>query len=101
MKSARAILGSAVFFLLSASVLAQNPIHPVFEGFSPLANGSNALVFGYYNSSRQPIEIPPGAANSFSISRWMRSPESLASDGAQAAQAAKPFLSGAPLPYQA
>ena len=65
MKSARAILGSVLFFVVSASAPAQNPIHPVFEGYTSLANGSNALVFGYYNSSRRPIEIPAGAANSF------------------------------------
>ena len=69
MKSARVILGSLLFFLLSASTLAQNPVYPVFEGFTPLPNGSNALVFGYYNGSRQPIEIPPGVANSFSSAR--------------------------------
>ncbi len=63
------MVGAALFFLLSASALAQNPIYPVFEGHTPLPNGSNALVFGYYNSGRSPIEIPSGAANSFSTAR--------------------------------
>ena len=65
MKTAPAILAISFLFLVGVSAPAQNPVHPVFEGYTPLPNGSNALVFGYYNGSSRPIEIPAGAANSF------------------------------------
>ena len=65
MKPAPAILTFSILFLVGLSAPAQNPVHPVFEGYTPLPNGSNALVFGYYNADRQPIEIPAGAANRF------------------------------------
>ena len=38
-------------------------VFPAFEGWGPLKDGTNALLLGYFNRNKEPIDIPIGAEN--------------------------------------
>ena len=38
-------------------------IYPAFEGWGPLKDGSNALLLGYFNRNKDPIDVPIGPDN--------------------------------------
>jgi hypothetical protein len=41
-------------------------VYPVYEGWTPNEDGTATLVFGYFNESPEPVEIPVGPGNAFS-----------------------------------
>jgi hypothetical protein len=38
-------------------------VYPAFEGWGPLKDGTSALLIGYFNRNKEPIDIPIGAEN--------------------------------------
>ena len=38
-------------------------VYPAFEGWGPLKDGTNALLLGYFNRNKEPIDIPIGPDN--------------------------------------
>ncbi len=38
-------------------------VYPAFEGWGPLKDGTNALLIGYFNRNKEPIEVPIGPDN--------------------------------------
>ena len=38
-------------------------VYPAFEGWGPLKDGTNALLLGYFNRNKEPVDVPIGPDN--------------------------------------